>query len=96
MVSNGFTAIHFPPSAKPFHGSHRLDMVMIRQPGIDHGAFVVLPDTVWYARVLLLFSASAITDTGFKSFECAFVSTLETYDDPENGNYYYNYFNYTT
>ena len=69
---------------------------MIRQQGVDNGAFVVSPDTVWYARVLLLFSASAMTDTGSKSFECALVSTLETYDDPENGNYYYNYFNYIT
>ena len=60
---------------------------MIRQQGIDNGAFVVSPDTVWYARVLLLFSASAMTDTGSKSFECALVSTLETNDDPGNGNY---------
>ena len=82
-----------PFPAKPFHGSHRLDMVMIRPPGIDHGAFVVSQDTVWYARVLLLFSASAMTDTGSKSFECALVSTLETYDDPENG-YYINYIHY--
>ena len=76
-----------PCPAKPFHGSHRLDMVMIRPPGIDNGGFVVSPDTVWYARVLLLFSASAMTDTGSKTFECALVSTLETYDDPENGDY---------
>jgi hypothetical protein len=62
---------------------------MIRPPGIDNGAFVVTPDSVWYARVLLLFSASAQTDTGSKSFDCALVSTLETYDDPENGNYWY-------
>ncbi len=62
---------------------------MIRQPGIDNGASqaVVSPDTVWYAWVLLLFSASAATDTGSKSFECVLVSTMETYDDPENGNY---------
>ena len=66
---------------------------MIRPPGIDNGAFVVSPDTLWYARVLLLFSASAMTDTGSKSFECALVSTLETYDDPENG-YYINYIHY--
>ena len=46
---------------KKFHGSHRLDLVMIRPPGIDHGAFVVSPDTVWYARDLLLVSASAVT-----------------------------------
>jgi hypothetical protein len=42
------------------------------------------------------FSASATTDTGPKSFECALVSTLETYDDPENGNYmhYIHYIHY--
>ena len=67
---------------------------MIRPPGIDNGAFVFSPDSFWYARVLLLFSASAsMTDTGSKSFECALVSTLETYDDPDNGNYdYYTYY----
>ena len=53
-----------PFPAKTFHGCHRLDLVMIRPPGIDNGAFVVSPDSVWYARVLLLFSASAMTDTG--------------------------------
>ena len=83
-----------PFPAKMFHGSHRLDLVMIRPPGINNGAFVVSPESVWYARVLLLFSASAMTDTGSKSFECALVSTLETYNDPENGNYVY-YFDYT-
>ncbi len=52
-----------------------------------------MPDSI-----LLLFSASAMTDTGSKSFECVLecvlVSTLETYDDPENGNYYITYMNY--
>ena len=76
-----------PFLAKQFHGSHGMDLVMIRPPGIDNGAFVVMPDSVWYARVLLLFSASAATDTGSKSFDCALVSTLESYDDPENGNH---------
>jgi hypothetical protein len=57
------------------------------RPGIDNEAFVVSPDSVWYARVLLLFSASAMTDTGSKTFECALVSTLETYDDSDDGNY---------
>jgi hypothetical protein len=33
-----------------------MDLVMIRPPCIDNGAFVVSPDSVWYARVLLLFS----------------------------------------
>ena len=73
---------------------------MIRPPDIDNGAFVVSPATVWYARVLLLFSAYAIVDTGSKSesFDCARVSTMETNDDPGNGHYlhyiYYNYFFY--
>ncbi len=67
---------------------------MIRPPGINNGAFVVSPDTVWYARVLLLFSASVATDTGSKFFDCALVSTLESYDDSENGNYM-NYSKYT-
>ncbi len=65
----------------------------------DNEAFVVSPETVWYARVLLLFSTSAMTDTGSKSFDCALVSTLETCDDdPENGNYLYytHYCNYVT
>ena len=78
-----------------------MDPVIIRPPGIDTGAssFVVTPESIWYARVLLLFSASAMTDTGSKSFDCALISTLETYDDPENGNYahytyYDNYWHY--
>ncbi len=90
--------------AKPFYGSHQLDLVMIRSLGINNGAFVVLPDSVWYASVLLLFSTCAMTDTGSKSFKCALISTLETYDDPDNGNYeyyiyyihYYNYYNCDT
>jgi hypothetical protein len=59
--------------AKPFYGSHRLGLVMIRPQGLDHGAFVVSPDSVWYARVLLLFSATAQTDTGSKTIDCALV-----------------------
>ena len=51
-----------PCTAKPFYGSHRLDLVIVRPPDIDNGAFVVFPDTVWYAWVLLLFSASVATD----------------------------------
>jgi hypothetical protein len=85
----GSTVYCNPFPEKQFYGSHRLDLVMIGPPGIHNGAFLVSPDTVWYARtwILLLFSAAAMTDTGSKSFDCALVSTLETYDDPENGDY---------
>ncbi len=72
---------------KMFYGSHRMDPVIIWPPGVENVAFVVSPETVFYARALLLFSASAMTDTGAKSFDCAVVSTLETFDDPENGNH---------
>jgi hypothetical protein len=82
-----------PFPEKPFYASHRLDVVMVRPPGIDNRAFVVSPDTVWYARVLLLFSAATMTDTGSKSFDRALESILETYDDdPENGNYVHSFY----
>jgi hypothetical protein len=61
---------------------------MIHQPGIEPGGFVVLPDSVWCARILLLFSASAAIDTGSKLFDCALVSIMETYHYPENGDNY--------
>ncbi len=35
-----------PFLAKQFHGSNCMDLVMIRPPGIDNGAFVVTPDSV--------------------------------------------------
>ena len=85
---NGVQRVYCNPSpAKPFYGSHQLDRVMILPPGIENGAFVASPDSVWYALVSLFFSATAQTDTGSKTFDCALVSTLETHDDHDNGNY---------
>jgi hypothetical protein len=52
---------------KQFHGSHRLDLVMILQFqnfGVGNRAFVVSPDTVWYARALLPFPSSVMTNSG--------------------------------
>ncbi len=94
----GVQRIYFDPfPKKTFYGSHQMDLVMIRPPGIQPGRFVVSPDLVWYARVLGLFSAIVSTDTGSKSFD-ALLSTLETYNNPENGNYlnYCNYVQYCT
>lgn len=42
---------------------------------------MVSPYSVWYARFLLLFSASAATDTGSKSFDCALELTLDAARD---------------
>ena len=66
-----------------------MDLVFVRPPGVAPGGFVLTPDSVWYCRVMLLFTASAMTDTGSKQFECAFVSVLETCTPPgqEHGTY---------
>jgi hypothetical protein len=55
-----------PFPKKQCYGSHWIDLVMIHPPGIQSGGFVVSPDSVWYARVLLLYSAIVSTDTGSK------------------------------
>ena len=70
-----------------------MDLVFVRPPGVQPGGFVVTPDSVWYCRVLLLFSASALTDTGSKPFQCALVSTLFTCRTAGQGNYF-SYFDY--
>jgi hypothetical protein len=55
----------FPNKMFYHDGSHRMDpvTVIIRPPEVDNGAFIVSPETIWYALVLHLFSASAMTDT---------------------------------
>ena len=75
------------PPQKVF-GAHRMDLVFVRPPGVQAGDFVMTPDSVWYCIFLLLFSASALTDTGAKIFDCALVSTFELYATSESGNYY--------
>ena len=51
---------------------------------------MLTPDSVWYCRVLLLFSFSAMTDTGSKSFDCALVSVMERHEGLlASGNYNY-------
>jgi len=78
---------------KKFYSNHRMDLVFVRPPVVQPGGFFLIPDSVWYCRVLLLFSASALTDTGSKSFDCSLVSTLETCRATEKGNYF-DYFDY--
>ena len=75
----------FPP--KKLYDAHRMDLVFVRPPGVQARGFVMTPDSEWYCRVLLLFSASALTDTGSKSFDCALVSTLEPYATTKSGDY---------
>jgi hypothetical protein len=52
---NGVQRVYCNPfPAKPLDGSHRLDLVMIRPPGIENGAFVVTPEAVWHVLLTLL------------------------------------------
>lgn len=83
-----------PFPKKLFHGSNRQDLVFIRPPGIENGGFVLKPDSVWYCRVLLLFSFSAMTDTGSRSFDCALISVMERYEGDLAGGDYLTYCSY--
>ena len=64
-----------------------MDIAFVHPPGVQPGGFVLTPDSVWYCRVLLLFSTSALIVTGSKTFDGALVSTLETYEKSDNGSY---------
>ena len=86
---------------KLFHrdGRNRQDLSIIRPPGIEPGGFVLTPDSVWYCRVLLIFSFSTMTDTGSRSFDCALVAVMEQHDRRlARGNdlIYFNYLAYMT
>ena len=77
-----------PFPKKLFHGRNRQDLALLRPPGIDPGGFTLTPDSVYYCKILLLFSFSSMTDTGSKSFDCALVSLLELYEGPLAGGKY--------
>ena len=66
-----------PFANKRLKGSNRQDLVFIRPPGIPRGSFELRMDSLWFCRVLLLFSIEAQTDTGIKKFNCAYVDVLE-------------------
>ena len=72
-----------PFPGKPFHGGHRQDLVFVRPPGARD--FRMSIDTVWFCKVLLLFSFQTETDTGMKFHDCAFVSVLWEYDEDRPG-----------
>ena len=68
----------------------------MRPAGIPPGCFILTPDSVYYCQIQLLFSFSAMTDTGSKSFDCALVSVLEPYEGAFAGGYlnYLQYLNF--
>ncbi len=73
-----------PFHAKRYRGANRQDLVFVRPP--DAGKdFPVSINTVWYCRVLLLFSFYTSTDSGIKLHDCVFVSVLWEYDNAPPG-----------
>jgi len=55
------------------------DWVFIRPPGTPLATYQLRMDTVWFCKVLLLFSCVSKDDNGSKLHECAYVSVLEEY-----------------
>ncbi len=68
-----------PFPAKRYRGSNLQDLVFVRPPDASKD-FRVSINTVWYCRVLLLFSFHTSTDYGINRHDCAFMSVLWEYD----------------
>ena len=69
----------WPFKTKQLQKSNRQDMVFVRPPGIRKGEFRLSMDSVWYCKILFLFSFESASDHGSKQHDCAFVSVLEEY-----------------
>jgi hypothetical protein len=63
------------------HSPNCQDLVFIRPP--DHDASGVTMESVWFCKVLLLFTFQSLTDSGIKQHKCAFVSVLWEYEGAE-------------
>ena len=69
----------WPFKTKQLQLSNRQDMVFVRPPGMPKGTFRLSIDSVWFCKVLFLFSFVSAHDQGRKQHDCAFVSVLEEY-----------------
>ena len=69
----------WPFASKKLRKTNRQDWVFIRPPGTPLGTFQLRMDTVWFCKVLLLFSCVSKDDNGSKLHECAYISVLEKY-----------------
>lgn len=65
---------------KPVRKSaHRQDLVFVRPPDMQEG-FKLSMKSVWFCKVLLLFTFETRTDSGIKKHKCAFVSVMWEYE----------------
>ena len=67
-----------PFKGKLFHGTNRQDLVFVRPPSVKE--FHLSMETVWYCKVLLLFSFETMTDAVTKRHQCSLVSVLWEYE----------------
>ncbi len=65
----------YPFPLKPDRGGNRQDLRVRQERGTSVLAWKAV-ETVWFFRVLFLFSFETETDTEIKRHECAFVSLL--------------------
>ncbi len=81
VVFRGFTAICFLQNSF-------MEVIAWTPSWFSQRASTMEP-SLWRQTLsgMLRFYSSSASDTGSKSFDCALVLTLESYDDPENGNY---------
>lgn len=76
-VYTGYQRVQCWPFTKLlYYGANRQDFVIVRPPGTVPETFVLTPDSVWYCKTLLLFDMQSKTDSGFKEYQCAYVSVL--------------------
>ena len=78
-VYTGYQRVQCWPFTKLlYYGANRQDFVIVRPPGTVPETFVLTPDSVWYCKTLLLFQVDmqSKTDSGFKEYQCAYVSVL--------------------
>ena len=76
-VYTGYQRVQCWPFTKLlYYGANRQDFVMVRPPGTVPETFVLTPDSVWYCKTLLLFDMQSKTDSGFKEYQCAYVSII--------------------
>ncbi len=61
----------------------RQDLVFVRPPDLAASGVQLTMESVWFCKVLLLFTFHSRTDSGIKEHKCAFVSVLWEYDGAE-------------
>ncbi len=81
-------ALSHPFSIKRYRSANRQDLVFVLPPDACKD-FRLSINSVWYCRVLLLFSFHTSTDSGIKRHGCAIVSLLWEYDaDPPGAKFF--------